>query len=72
MFLRSTNEPLIRKLSKASRVLTIQNMIKRDPLYVDLHGYREEEVDDLMDSIARMVNEQANMGIVVLIKETKE
>lgn len=37
-------------------------MIRKDPLYVDLHGYREEEVDDLMDAIARMINEQAKMG----------
>lgn len=35
------NEPLIRKLSQASRVKTIQQMLKKDPLYVDLHGFRE-------------------------------
>jgi hypothetical protein len=42
--------------------MIIQQMIRKDPLYVDLHGYREEEVNDLMDAIARMINEQANMG----------
>lgn len=47
-------------------------MIAKDPLYVDLHGYREEEVYDLMDSIARMINEQANIGSQVFIKETRE
>jgi hypothetical protein len=38
-------------------------MAKNDPNYVDLHGYREEEIDDLLEAITRMINEQYNMGI---------
>jgi len=40
----------------AARVKTIQAMAKNDPHYVDLHGYREEEIDDLLEAITRMIN----------------
>ena len=46
-------------------------MAKRDPLYVDLHGFRQEEVSDLCDAIHRMLNEQYNRGTPARIKETK-
>ncbi len=47
-------------------------MAKSDPLYIDLHGYRVEEIDDLMEAITRMINEQAGLGIYLLNQETKK
>jgi len=35
---------IIRKLAHASRVLLLAKLVRTDPTYVDLHGYREEEV----------------------------
>jgi len=40
----------------AARIKTVQIMAKTDPHYVDLHGYREEEIDDLLEAITRMIN----------------
>lgn len=36
----NSNDPLLRKLSQAARVKTVQMMAKTNPLYVDLHGWR--------------------------------
>jgi hypothetical protein len=33
-------------------------MARTNPLYVDLHGYREEEIDPLLDTITDMLREQ--------------
>lgn len=33
-------------------------MSKKDPNYIDLHGYREEEIDSLFDSITDMVRDE--------------
>jgi hypothetical protein len=60
-------EPLIHKLSQASRIKTVQFMRSSNPLYVDLHGWREEEISELFDSIARMVAEEADLGTAISI-----
>lgn len=33
-------------------------MARTNPLYVDLHGYREEEIEPLLDTITGMLHEQ--------------
>jgi hypothetical protein len=33
-------------------------MARNNPLYVDMHGYREEEIDPLLDTITNMLREQ--------------
>ena len=50
--------PLIRKLAQASRLKEVEQMLRGNPLYIDLHGYREEEIDPLFDSIMHMLREQ--------------
>lgn len=47
--------------------MTIQQMVRKNPLYVDLHGFREEEVFDLLDAISRMINEQVQLGLILYI-----
>lgn len=46
----------------ASRVLLVKQMSIKDPQYVDLHGYREEEVEPLLDSIIDMIREEFSLS----------
>jgi hypothetical protein len=39
-------------------VKEVEQMLKKDPNYIDLHGYREEEIDSLFDSITDMVRDE--------------
>jgi hypothetical protein len=32
-------------------------MLRQDPFYINLHGYREEEIDSLLDAITAMLRE---------------
>lgn len=54
----SEKTPLIKRLAQASRVKEVEQMLKKDPSYIDLHGYREEEIDSLFDSITDMVRDE--------------
>jgi len=42
-------------LSQASRLLLVDQMTAKNPLYVDFHGYREEEIYPLLDRIGEMI-----------------
>lgn len=33
-------------------------MARGNPLYIDLHGYREEEIEQLLDTVTDMLREQ--------------
>ena len=46
-------------------------MVRNNPTYVDLHGWREEEVAELLDSVARMIKEQANLSTSSFTQATK-
>lgn len=54
--------PLIRKLSHAARLLQVDQMMRANPLYVDLHGYREEEIDPLLQRISDMIRSEFHNG----------
>lgn len=64
--------PLIRKLAQASRLKEVEQMIRGNPLYVDLHGYREEEIDPLLDTIMHMLREQYDRRISSPMQTTSE
>ncbi len=36
----------------------VEQMLKKDPSYIDLHGYREEEIDSLFDIITDMLRDE--------------
>lgn len=46
-------------------------MRRQNPLYIDLHGYREEEIDPLMDTIASMLREEYGRNEKVRVKKVK-
>jgi hypothetical protein len=37
-------------------------MMRANPLYVDLHGYREEEIDPLLQRISDMIRSEFHNG----------
>jgi hypothetical protein len=45
-------------LAQAARLKEVEQMIRGNPLYVDLHGYREEEIEPLLETIRDMLREQ--------------
>lgn len=44
-------------------------MAKKNPLYADLHGYREEELDNLLNSVTEMIRIQFERGKGGLLQE---
>jgi hypothetical protein len=53
---------LIRKLSKASRVLLIEQSMIGNPHYIDLHGYRQEEVHPILESMVASMRDNFERG----------
>jgi hypothetical protein len=45
-------------------------MIRGNPLYVDLHGYREEEIDPLLHRISDMIRSEFHNGTLPLMQAT--
>lgn len=33
-------------------------MVRQNPLYIDLHGYRQEEIDPLLETVTEMLREE--------------
>lgn len=58
----SRDEPTIRKLCEVARIKLIEEMADSHPQYVDMHGYREEEVDEVLDDILDMVRSEFRKG----------
>lgn len=54
--------PIIAKLSQASRLILVERMAKTNPLYIDLHGYRQEEIFPLLSRIADMIVDEFGQG----------
>ena len=44
-------------------------LAKTDPTYVDLHGYREEEVESVLESVSEMLREQFSRGSTLTRQE---
>ncbi len=42
-------------------------MRRANPLYIDLHGYREEEIDSLLDTVTDMIREEYDQSINEII-----
>ena len=49
--LASRDDPTIEKLSSIAKYKLVQEMAEYHPQSLDLHGYREEEIDDLFNEI---------------------
>lgn len=45
------DDPRINKLCEVARFKTIEQMASNNPQFIDLHGYREEEIDELFYEI---------------------
>lgn len=45
-------------MALASRLKEVEQMQRTNPLYVDMHGYREEEVEPLLECISEMLREE--------------
>ncbi len=46
---------MIRKLAQASRLKEVEKMARNDPNYIDVHGYRDEETEPLLDTVTDML-----------------
>ena len=51
----SRDDGRIKNLCEAARIKLMEEMAESHPQYVDLHGFREEEVDEVMGDIMEMV-----------------
>lgn len=58
----SSNPALIGKLSKASRVKLIEETMRFNPNYIDLHGYRQDEIGPIMESMIASIRENFDRG----------